>query len=75
MPTPADNQFLDEPDLQKLTGYKQPAMQLQVLRGMGLQPALARGKFPRITWAAINTVMAGQAANQPSATQPNFEGL
>lgn len=49
--------ILTAAELRKLTGYREPAEQIRVLRARGVYPYVDSRGNPQVTWAVINDSM------------------
>lgn len=67
--------FVPDDKLVELTGYKRAAEQNAYLRRMGLVPFRGRNGHPRVTWEAVNRIMAGEKTRGRLPTEPDLGAL
>ena len=68
-------EFVSADQLEELTGYKRFAEQERALRAMGLVPFRGRNGAPKVTWEAINRIMAGERAKGRKTAEPDFGAI
>lgn len=71
-----ESDIISDVDIEKLTGYKIPSKQCEVLRDAGIFFITRRDGRPRTTWAHFNNPLSHRlkdtGSNDP---QPNFGAL
>lgn len=67
--------LLTDDDLAELTGYERAAEQTRVLRSMGLHPFPGRNGRPRVTWEAVNRIMAGTPVAARRGKEPDWSAM
>lgn len=71
-----ENDIIPDADIEKLTGYKIPSKQCEVLRDAGIFFITRRDGRPRTTWAHFNNPLSlRQKGTGNSDPQPNFGAL
>lgn len=71
------DRLLTDAEIEELTGYQQPAKQVEFLRDrLRLIPAVRPDGRPRITFAAVTAAMIGALPDRrPQNAQPDFSAL
>ena len=76
MNTENTNDIISDADIEKLTGYKIPSRQCEVLRDAGIFFITRRDGRPRTTWAHFNNPLSHrQNVTGNCDPQPNFGAL
>lgn len=76
MSTENTNDIISDADIEKLTGYKIPSRQCEVLRDAGIFFITRRDGRPRTTWAHFNNPLSHrQNVTGNFDPQPNFGAL
>lgn len=71
----AYSDLVSDEKLEELTGYTRAAEQTRVLRSMGLQPFPGRNGHPRVTWEAVNRIMAGTPVEARRGAEPDWSAM
>lgn len=71
----AYSELLSDNQLRELTGYVRAADQSRVLREMGLRPFPGRNGHPRVTWEAVNRIMAGTPVSAKHGPEPDWSAM